>query len=276
MPTPAPASGTRICGPADPADRAARRHRAAHEPLRAAGFLIQPESSPGPHRQHPRARYRLVAAVDAWRVASFLNRVDGSGDGRSPGAGSVRGPSSLAGLLAVLLVMTGATCAVAYYDIQAQELDMHLRSRTRPPANRPTPPPPARPRRPATTPAAPPCRAGAPLHRGTPPASASAARPRLPPSYGGAPERPAHRRRPAARENTFNTDTMIVVSIDPNTKQVAMFSLPRDTVDVPLPPGRPRTSSARSIAARSTASGRPPRAAGSLPRQRRASAALTP
>src|SRR5262249_19441889 len=39
------------------------------------------------------------------------------------------------------------------------------------------------------------------------------------------------------KENTFNTDTMIVVSIDPNTKQVAMFSIPRDTVDVPLPPG---------------------------------------
>src|SRR5437667_290480 len=31
------------------------------------------------------------------------------------------------------------------------------------------------------------------------------------------------------KENTFNTDTMIVVSIDPATRQVAMFSLPRDT-----------------------------------------------
>jgi LCP family protein required for cell wall assembly len=30
---------------------------------------------------------------------------------------------------------------------------------------------------------------------------------------------------------------MIVVSIDPTTKQVAMFTLPRDTVNVPLPPG---------------------------------------
>jgi polyisoprenyl-teichoic acid--peptidoglycan teichoic acid transferase len=34
-----------------------------------------------------------------------------------------------------------------------------------------------------------------------------------------------------------NTDTLITVSIDPVTKQVAMFSLPRDTVDVPVPPG---------------------------------------
>ena len=40
------------------------------------------------------------------------------------------------------------------------------------------------------------------------------------------------------KENTYNTDTLIVVSIDPVTKQVAMFSLPRDSSDLPLPPGR--------------------------------------
>jgi LCP family protein required for cell wall assembly len=37
-----------------------------------------------------------------------------------------------------------------------------------------------------------------------------------------------------------NTDTLITVSIDPVTKQVAMFSLPRDMTNVPLPPGPPR------------------------------------
>ena len=42
-------------------------------------------------------------------------------------------------------------------------------------------------------------------------------------------------------EGTFNTDTLIVVSIDPVTQKVAMFSLPRDTVDVPIPPGRRAT-----------------------------------
>jgi LCP family protein required for cell wall assembly len=41
------------------------------------------------------------------------------------------------------------------------------------------------------------------------------------------------------QENTYNTDTLIVVSIDPTTKQVAMFSLPRDSTDIPLPPGTP-------------------------------------
>jgi LCP family protein required for cell wall assembly len=38
-------------------------------------------------------------------------------------------------------------------------------------------------------------------------------------------------------QGPFNTDTLIVVSVDPVSKQVAMFSLPRDTVDVPLPAG---------------------------------------
>ncbi len=38
-----------------------------------------------------------------------------------------------------------------------------------------------------------------------------------------------------------NTDTLITVSIDPVTKQVAMFSLPRDMTNVPLPPGPARS-----------------------------------
>src|SRR4029079_16263882 len=38
-------------------------------------------------------------------------------------------------------------------------------------------------------------------------------------------------------EGTYNTDTFIVVSIDPTPGQVAMFSLPRDSTDIPLPPG---------------------------------------
>lgn len=38
----------------------------------------------------------------------------------------------------------------------------------------------------------------------------------------------------------FNTDTMITMSIDPTSGQVVMFTLPRDTVDVPVPPGPAR------------------------------------
>ena len=49
------------------------------------------------------------------------------------------------------------------------------------------------------------------------------------------------------KEGTYNTDTLIVVSIDPVTKQVAMFSLPRDTVDIPLPPGPLRNAYSRGV-----------------------------
>jgi LCP family protein required for cell wall assembly len=38
--------------------------------------------------------------------------------------------------------------------------------------------------------------------------------------------------------NTFLTDTMIVVSLDPVGETVSMVSIPRDMVDVPLPDGR--------------------------------------
>jgi len=41
----------------------------------------------------------------------------------------------------------------------------------------------------------------------------------------------------------YLTDTMIVASLDPTTKKVAMFSLPRDTADVPLPPSFPAAKS---------------------------------
>ena len=38
--------------------------------------------------------------------------------------------------------------------------------------------------------------------------------------------------------NTFLTDTMIVMSLDPVAETVSMISIPRDMVDVPLPDGR--------------------------------------
>jgi LCP family protein required for cell wall assembly len=40
-----------------------------------------------------------------------------------------------------------------------------------------------------------------------------------------------------ANEATFNTDTMIVVSVDQATHKVALISLPRDTGNIPLVPG---------------------------------------
>jgi anionic cell wall polymer biosynthesis LytR-Cps2A-Psr (LCP) family protein len=52
----------------------------------------------------------------------------------------------------------------------------------------------------------------------------------------GAPEHPLVGVDQRQGDAFFNTDTLIVASIDPVTKEVAMFQVPRDTVDVPVPP----------------------------------------
>ena len=58
-------------------------------------------------------------------------------------------------------------------------------------------------------------------------------------------------------DGTYNTDTLIVVSIDPVTKQVAMFSLPRDSDEHPAAAGPARaTPTAASTRTRSTRSSR--------------------
>ena len=48
--------------------------------------------------------------------------------------------------------------------------------------------------------------------------------------------------------NTYLTDTMIVVSVDPVAETVSMLSIPRDMVDVPLPDGRKYTGKINSLA----------------------------
>jgi len=173
--------------------------------------------------------YRIVAAVDSHRVVRYLNRVADGGAGRLGPARASLAPISLAGLLAVILVMGGAHAAVAYYDLQAlTAVRIFNPEDTGGGSGASTPP-------------------------GTPDASGGAASPDPslpPPASGGAaaarslvPWNGTGRlnilligtdKRPA--ENTWNTDTLIVASIDPASRQVAMFSLPRDTVGVPLPP----------------------------------------
>ena len=68
------------------------------------------------------ALYRLVAIVDAYRVADYLDRLAESGGGRYGPARRRLGVVSLAGLLAVVLVMGGGHAVVAYYDLQALDL----------------------------------------------------------------------------------------------------------------------------------------------------------
>jgi LCP family protein required for cell wall assembly len=177
--------------------------------------------------------YRLVATIDAYRVAEFMNAVSAAGDGRLGRARLPRQPLSIAGLLAVLLVMAGSHVAVARYDMLALDLFnsgcIFVGGQTEPVCDVDT----------GATSAPDDSVASAepePSAVGAPVPNVS-----IPPWDGkerlnvlliGTDQRP--------KEGTYNTDTLIVVSIDPQSKQVAMFSLPRDTVDVPVPPGPAR------------------------------------
>jgi LCP family protein required for cell wall assembly len=157
--------------------------------------------------------YRAVAIIDAYRTTTLLNAWRGSRDPRL-GRPRVRlNALSVAGLLAVILVASGVHGAVAYYDLTAYDL---LRTITDGGNGTASP-----------TPLATPTPTAGPSASAQPSATPAAPSDRVNILLLGVDRRPADR--------TFNTDTMIVVSIDPQTKQIAMFSLPRDTVDVPLP-----------------------------------------
>jgi LCP family protein required for cell wall assembly len=178
--------------------------------------------------------YRLVAIIDAYRVAEFLNAHAASGDGRLGRARLPRNPLSIAGLLAVVLVMAGSHVVVARYDLLAQDAlggcifvtqsssaDCDAAASPSPgatgsqdassdPTDAPTPEP---------------SLIGTPVPTiEVPPWDG---RERLNILLIGADE----------QAGGHNTDTLITVSIDPVTKQVAMFSLPRDTQEVPIPAG---------------------------------------
>jgi LCP family protein required for cell wall assembly len=187
--------------------------------------------------------YRVVAVVDAYRVAEFMNAQAASGDGRAGRARLRRNPLSIAGLLAVLLVMAASHVVVARYDSFAMELVdrgcdsifIGEGSTEECPDPEATASPSAEPsesedigEEPTATPTP-----EASLV-GTPVPNVSIApwdgKERLNILLIGADE----------QGGGHNTDTLIVVSIDPVTKQVAMFSLPRDTVDVPIPDGPAR------------------------------------
>lgn len=181
--------------------------------------------------------YRLVAIVDAFRVAEYLNSVGSAGGGRSGPPRVRRHPLSLAGLLAVILVMAGSHVVVARYDMLALDLldsgcifigDQRARECSVDAAATPATTSDAAPRPTSETSPEP---ESSPVGAAIPDVSS-------PPWDGveqlnilliGTDQRP--------HEGTYNTDTLIVVSIDPQTNQVALFSLPRDTVDVPVPPG---------------------------------------
>jgi LCP family protein required for cell wall assembly len=149
--------------------------------------------------------YRLVAVIDAFRQAG----------GRLQMA-----QLSVAGLLAVLLVTPLAHVALARYDLLAYDLVTSIGA--------------------GGDGATGPTDAGA----AAPSGSSQEASPSATVTPAGAPWDGTTRlnilllgvdHRPGGA--FFNTDTMIVVSIDPVTRRVALLSLPRDTIDVPLPGG---------------------------------------
>jgi len=167
--------------------------------------------------------YRLVVIVDAYRLARLPAAV-------APSLGSPRRrgnlqPLGVLGLLAVLVVTPLAHAGVARYDLLALDALNGLTSSANEPSYVPS----------ATD------TTGATATAGSTstPGSTATAQPipqwtgtgRLNILLVGVDQRPG--------DTSFNTDTMIVASIDPVTKQIGMFSLPRDTEGVPLPPSWP-------------------------------------
>ncbi len=182
--------------------------------------------------------YRAIAAVDAWRIVRHQNAYVAAGGGRLGNPRLRLDPLSIAGLAAVLLIMSTAHVAVARYDLLALDFvnclfgDDDAACQDSDPAAgaEPSTQDPSDDTSPEPSPSPDP----SPIGSAVPEVS-------IPPWDGterlnilliGSDQRP--------KEGTYNTDTLIVVSVDPKTKQVAMFSLPRDAVGVPVPPGPAR------------------------------------
>jgi LCP family protein required for cell wall assembly len=162
--------------------------------------------------------YRAAAIIDAWAIA----RAIGPGRDRSPRSWLLSaGGVSVAGLAAVLLVMSVAHLAVAHYDLLLAGTEECVFNADAS------------------------CGvAGSPAPGDTSGPAAS-----LAPGTGAGPSIPPWDGKTRLnilligvdeQGGAHNTDTMITVSIDPTTHQVALLTLPRDTVDVPVPPGPAR------------------------------------
>ena len=184
--------------------------------------------------------YRAAAIVDAWWLARRI-RAGVMGPPEPPGPATGTGQAMLrelgrsvpaAGLLATVLVMAIAHVAVARYDLLLNDLGNCVFDSTG-----------AATCQSGSSDASQPADTGAAADTGEPtlllPSEGTALPSATLPTWNGTDrlnillvgidQRPG--------QSVFNTDTLIVVSIDPTTNRVAMFSIPRDTVDVPLPPG---------------------------------------
>jgi LCP family protein required for cell wall assembly len=173
--------------------------------------------------------YRAYAIVDAWSIARALAGGPSAASSAGPSAALRQaGLASVASLVAVLLVMSGIHLAVARYD----QLLADTASCIFDPES-----------------GCEPTESPGPTDEAATPGDAATPEPSVGPAVTG-PVVPAWNGTDrlnilligADEQNGgHNTDTMITISIDPKSGQVVMFTLPRDTVDVPLPPGPARS-----------------------------------
>jgi LCP family protein required for cell wall assembly len=177
--------------------------------------------------------YRIAAAVDAYRVAGYLNGLEAGGGGRLGWPRGAFDPVSIAGLVAVILVMSVVHVAVASYDLQAQSVrdcvfDPDGTAHCEDTSTSPSPG--------SSTSDTDSLDSPSPtIDLGTPvPGATAAPAETIKPWTGGRLNILLVGVDQRANQSVFNTDTLIVASVDPKTNQVSMFSLPRDTIQVPL------------------------------------------
>lgn len=179
------------------------------------------------------ALYRALSAIDAWRLA---NSAEGTA-----GAPALR-VGSVGGLLGVVLVLAISHVAVARFPLLAYEALIGIGGGDEAPiVPRPSSAPTLSPRPSAGAPTASP---------GTSPTAAPPTATLPSPVTPGATIGPDAAWNGRDRLNilligadrredggvTYLTDTLIVATIDPVTRQIGMISLPRDTTQVPFPP----------------------------------------
>lgn len=174
--------------------------------------------------------YRVAAAIDAYRLAVRMSAGPGSG-----ARWLIARPVSVAGLLGVLLVLSLGHVALARYDRIAYDTITAITSDGPGPGGSAAGSAgPGSPTAPDATALPSSSIAGSSVATAPPPTVPWNGTGRLNVLLVGTDQRPG--------DSSFNTDTMIVASIDPTTGEVAMFSVPRDTTDVPLPPNWPASS----------------------------------
>jgi LCP family protein required for cell wall assembly len=159
--------------------------------------------------------YRALASLDAYRLAIEPATAETTGFHRFGRKHGQINPMSLAGLGLILIILISGHLIVGYWDLKFYNLAVDIHAPLVIPTNSPEPS-----STPEPTPTFPPQETLAPAATIQPWTGTS----RLNIQLVGMDIAGSH------------TDSMIVVSIDPVSHQVALFSVLRDALDVPMPP----------------------------------------